>query len=253
MSGSDSSADNLSQIPTIWDDIERAHARGDAAREAQGRILERYGPSIRRYLRALTGDEATADDLLQEFGRRLIEGRFRRVHPALGKFRDYLKTVLIRLAWHDREQKAKDRLLPVPEVPDVGDSDASLDIQSERTFLEIWRRTLIESSLLELRLMERATQRPFFAAIDLSIHFPKESSAELAARLAYATGCACSGDQFRKLLHEARRRFADGLLRIVECSLDRPGLDAVEDELETIGLLRFCRGALKRRRPPASV
>jgi hypothetical protein len=62
------------------------------------------------------------------------------------------------------------------------------------------------------------------------------------------TGRQLSGERMRRLLFEARRRFAEILLSLVEETLDRPGLDEVEEELIELGLFPYCKEAVTRRR-----
>ena len=57
--------------------------------------VERYGPAVRRYLRAAVPADA-ADELAQQFFVDLLAGKYRHAEPTRGRFRDYLKTSLFR-------------------------------------------------------------------------------------------------------------------------------------------------------------
>jgi len=93
---SDGSQDRrLCSITTLWPVVLQAHRRsGDATREAQHRLLGRYGGAIRRYLTASLRDPEAAEDLYHEFVLRFLRGDFRKADPGNGRFRDYIKTIL---------------------------------------------------------------------------------------------------------------------------------------------------------------
>src|SRR5437764_448925 len=87
----------LSRIDTLWTVICQAKDPDRAVRAAQARMLERYGGAVRRYLLAATRDSEAADELGQEFAVRFLRGGLRGARPERGRFRDYLKGVLIHL------------------------------------------------------------------------------------------------------------------------------------------------------------
>src|SRR5438046_847981 len=87
----------LSRIDTQWTVLYQAKDPEEAARAAQARMLERYGGAVRRYLLAATRDEDAADELGQEFAVRFLRGGLRGANPDRGRFRDYVKGVLIHL------------------------------------------------------------------------------------------------------------------------------------------------------------
>jgi hypothetical protein len=71
-------------------------------------------------------------------------------------------------------------------------------------------------------------------------------SPEMAERLAAQLGRSLTPVGVRQILHRARERFADALLDEVLHSLDRPTVEHLEQELIDLGLLDYCRSALKR-------
>src|SRR5262245_13781393 len=86
--------DRLSRISTDWGVLKDAHGGAEAARAAQELLIIRYGPAVRRYLKRVAGDAEAAEELFQEFGVALVEGKMRSADPDRGRFRDYVKAVL---------------------------------------------------------------------------------------------------------------------------------------------------------------
>src|SRR4051794_28269956 len=88
----------LSRIDTPWTIVARAHdGPCDAAASAQRLLIERYRGAAYRYLRASVRDPDAAAELFQEFALRLLRGDFHRARRHRGRFRDYLKSVLVNL------------------------------------------------------------------------------------------------------------------------------------------------------------
>src|SRR5436190_24076887 len=69
---------HISQIATVWPQIEQAHGddpeESGAARDA---ILRRYRPAVYRYLLACLGSADAAEDIWQDFALRFLRGDFR--------------------------------------------------------------------------------------------------------------------------------------------------------------------------------
>src|SRR4051794_37045137 len=114
----------LEELSTCWSVLFEAH--GDsaaAARAAQGRLLERYGPAVRRYLLAAVRDPHAADDLFGEFGLRLVRGDFRQARPEVGRFRRLLKVALYRMVIdHQRRQARRPQPLTADSAADPPES-----------------------------------------------------------------------------------------------------------------------------------
>ena len=245
-----SSGADITDIPTEWPEIRKAHNGGPDARAAQERIMNRYGPAIWRYLNVLTRDFETTSELLQQFAKNLVEGRMKQACPERGKFRNYLKATLINL-YHDHCRKqAKTLVRFTSELPELYKKDESRFYESDREFLAIWRNELIKSTLEELLQKQRKSGRPHHTVLELRLHHPDVRTRELTRLYAEETKHEIGVSAMRKLLHEARKIFADSLLRIVEETLDHPGLHEVEEELIELGLLSYCKEALNRRRNP---
>src|SRR3954469_2998338 len=112
--------DRLDRLSTWWSVLFEAHAgSAEAARAAQGRLLERYGPAVRRYLLAAVRDPHAADDLFGEFALRLVRGDFRQARPDVGRFRRLLKVALYRMVIdHQRRQARQPRPLTAEPAAD---------------------------------------------------------------------------------------------------------------------------------------
>src|SRR5262249_55922037 len=88
----------LNQISTSWSVVGRAHAdSGPGAEAARRDLLDRYGGAAYRYVRGAVRDPEAADELYQEFALRFLRGDFHRAAPEFGRFRDFVKTALVRL------------------------------------------------------------------------------------------------------------------------------------------------------------
>src|SRR5437870_3199292 len=103
----------LSRIATMWTMVRKAHGTRTGALPAQQMLMERYCTAVHRYLLGALKDEEAADELFQEFALRFLRGDFRRTEAGKGRFRDYVRTVLIHLVDdHYREKQRRPRSLP---------------------------------------------------------------------------------------------------------------------------------------------
>ncbi|GIW88824.1 MAG: hypothetical protein KatS3mg108_3148 [Isosphaeraceae bacterium] len=238
----------LREIPTNWTEVFQASGDGPSAREAQDRLLRRYGPAILRYLLALTRDPESAAELFQNFARSFIEGGLRHANPGRGKFRSYLKTTLIHLVSSHRKSSAARAHLCLDDLPEPAQPIVPPPSESDLQFLHIWRTELLHAAFDELQELEQRKNLRYHTALDLRLRHPEARSRQLAEAFTSQTGEPISESQFRRLLHLARREFEDRLLRIVQDTLDHPSLDELEEELIEVGLHTYCKPALDRRR-----
>jgi RNA polymerase sigma-70 factor (ECF subfamily) len=238
---------HLSRIETQWTAIFRAH-RGpaDAADEARRALMRRYGGAVHRYLLASLRDVDAADDLAQEFALRFLRGDFKNADPGRGRFRDFVKRAVYHLMVdHHRRRQAGPRPL-VDEPADPADAGPELADHDPR-FLECWRKELMDRAWAALGRVQGRSGQPFAAVLRLRVDQPDLHSAELAARLSEQLGRPVTAVWVRQNLHRARDLFVDVLVREVSRSLDEPTTERVEQELEELGLLEYCRPALRRR------
>src|SRR5262245_54411461 len=90
--------ERLSRMATMWTLVFEAHRGSEAgAVAARDRLIQRYRGAVYRYLLGAVRDADVAGDLCQEFILRFLRRDFRNVHPERGRFRDYVRTVLVHL------------------------------------------------------------------------------------------------------------------------------------------------------------
>jgi RNA polymerase sigma-70 factor (ECF subfamily) len=231
--------DRLSGIPTMWTVLRAAHGGPpDAAGAAKQLILERYGPAVRRYLTGLLRDTHAADDLTQEFALLVVTGKFRTADPARGRFRHYVKATLFHLvAAHARKARSGPAVLPPDATPLAGHQAGPGGPDDDAAFRASWRAELLARTWAVLA----DAHTSYYQLLKLRADHPDDSSDELAARVAAATGRPTNGPAVRQGLKRARGLFA-GLLRDeVAHSLDDPSAAAVDEELAELDLLRYVR------------
>jgi RNA polymerase sigma-70 factor (ECF subfamily) len=237
-------ADRLDELSTWWSVLFEAHGASDeAARAAQERLLERYGPAVRRYLLAAVRDEHTADDLFGEFALRLVRGDFRQARPERGRFRQLLKVALYRMVIDHQRRQAR-RPQPLTAEPAADPQEPFAD--SDRVFRAEWRAQLFEVAWAVLRAEEERTGRPLFTLLRYRTDHPEARAAEMAARLADRLGPDVDADWVRRRLFDARQHFTDALVAEAARSLHPPTPDGLAEELTELELLDYCREALAR-------
>jgi RNA polymerase sigma-70 factor (ECF subfamily) len=234
----------LSQIGTLWTVVCQAKDPADAVRAAQNRLLARYGGAARRYLLAATRDPEAADELFQEFAVRFLRGGLRGANPERGRFRDYLKGVLVHLV-ADHYQSVKKRLPPLardhpePAAPSLADQ--------EQTFFTGWRDELLARSWAALEALQRDSGQPFHTVLRFRADHLDASSEEMAEQLQALLGKTLTAAGIRQTLHRARSKFGDLILDEIAQSLHSPTVADLEEELIDLGLFDYCRPALQRR------
>ena len=225
----------LGEIPTLWNQVRAAQTEsGPAAAAALESLIERYDDAVRRYLLAALGDEAAAADLSQEFALALVQRKFRRADPKVGRFRDYLKGVLFHLVSQYRRWRKKQ---PTASAQALSER-AVIDLDCERQLKQRRRDELL--ARVWAGLADR--QPDSFTVLHFRAAHPDQSAEELVAGLRPQLGRAATVHNVRQTLHRARKLFADLLLADVARSLRHPSLDAVQQELQDLGLLPYFQG-----------
>jgi RNA polymerase sigma factor (sigma-70 family) len=241
----------LSQINTRWTLLIQAHGGSmDDQTAALSRLVERYQPAVYRYLLGAVRDPDVADDQFQEFALRFVRGDFRRVEAGRGRFRDYVRTVLVNLVNAHRKQRA--RALPVvTDTPAeaVSEPEAAAG-KDEQQFLASWRKALLDRTWEALAALHNPKGTPYHLVLRLRTENPDLSSAQLADLLTQQGGPAepFTDSGLRKILQRARDLFTDLLIEEVAHSLETTSLDDVEQEVIDLGFQAYCRKALERRR-----
>jgi RNA polymerase sigma-70 factor (ECF subfamily) len=238
------SGERLDELSTWWSVLFEAHGESaDEARLAQERLLERYGPAVRRYLLAAVGDAHTADDLFGEFALRLVRGDFRQARPELGRFRQLLKVALYRMVIdHQRRQAHR----PQPLTAEPATNPPEPFAESDRLFQAEWRVQLFDAAWAALRTEEERTGRPLYTLLRYRTDHPDERAAEMATRLAERLGPDADAAWVRRRLFDARQHFSDALVAEVARSLYPPAPETLSQELTELELLDYCREALAR-------
>jgi RNA polymerase sigma-70 factor (ECF subfamily) len=238
----------LCSISTLWSVVLRAHDdQPEAARAAQRQLLERYGPAVRRYLLCCLPDEESAEELYQEFILRFLSGDFRKADPSKGRFRNYLKTVIYHmLCGHRRQNQNR----PVALRPDVADPavEQPLEQAMDATFLESWRKELLDRCWAALARAEQQGGQPYDTVLRVRADNPEVRSPQLAELVSARLGRPLSATAVRQALHRARERFAELLVEEVRQSLVDPDKETLIDELIDLGLYQHCEAVLKKRR-----
>ncbi len=244
-------ADRLSQISTMWTDLRRAHAGGED--EDRGRLaglLERYQTAAYRYLAAAAGDPDLGVELFQEFALRFLRGDFRKVDPARGRFRDYVRASLINLVRRGRAAAGRRPGVDPAALDLVAVEDAEPDPAEDRLFLTEWRKGLLDRAWKQLEDAERAGGPPYHTLLRARADRPDETSADLAAFLTERLGRseAFTDAGVRKLLQRGREELTDRLVEEVAASVPTRDRERLAAELIDLGFYGFCRAALGRWR-----
>jgi RNA polymerase sigma-70 factor (ECF subfamily) len=240
----------LSKIDTVWTMLQRAHQQHDSAAElARNELLLRYYGAVYRYLRAMVHDAAVAEELAQEFAVRFLRGDFSQADAQRGRFRDFLKTAVRHLAldYWQRQKKEKDKgPRPLEEDPAAAGPAAAEPPDSDQAFLTAWREALLASTWKALAQFEEATGHPYHTVLRVKVGPPELHSAQVAQELGVRLGKTFTELSVRQTLHRARKRFAELLVAEVAASLPTTDPERLELELIELGLLDFCRPALRR-------
>ena len=245
--------DHISHISTMWTMLANAHGDETALiNEAQNRIIEVYSGAVYRYLLGVLRDRDAADEVFQEFALRLMRGGFRHADRERGRFRDYLKTAVLRLVTDFYRRRGRRK--PEHNAGTINDNNAPADEDPthnfEAIFTESCREEFLARAWAALKLMQDESGQPFFSALDHRTNFSKATSEEMAdalnAELSPEKPYTAAG--IRKTLQRARAKFSDLLLYEVTQSLESHSLDDLEAELIELGLQPYCKSALDRRR-----
>jgi RNA polymerase sigma-70 factor (ECF subfamily) len=239
--------ERLSLIPTLWSLVLRAHhGPVGEVNVARQQLVGRYGGAVRRYLRKLLHDADAADEVFQEFALRLLHGDLRGADPRRGRFRNFVKGTLFHLVADYRKQR---RQWPGPLPADGAAAAVHREGESDRWFVESWCDELLARAWEGLARVEAETGQPFHAVLRFRADHPELRSPQLAEQLAARLGRRLTAAGVRQTLHRAREKFADFLLDEVAQSLENPTPEQLGEELVELGLLDYCRPALRRRGP----
>jgi hypothetical protein len=223
----------LSEISTEWSILV------DPAR-----FVLRYEGAIRRYLAALIKNTHDADEVVQDFFLKITELHgFFRVRAERGRFRDYLKTAIRNAALNFLRYKQP--ASPIDSALWLRLTADKAQPEAEQTWLEEWRRCLLERAWHALELRQKASRGSLaHTVLRLIVEEPEKDSSELAARTSLLAGRPIRADAFRKQVSRARLLFAQALVDEVAQTLDKPTPAEVQEELMELSLWQYVRNYL---------
>jgi RNA polymerase sigma factor (sigma-70 family) len=237
----------LNEITTQWTMVFQAHGgAGEARRGAQEALLQRYCGAIYRYLLAALRDADAADEVCQEFALRFVRGYFHRADPQRGRFRNYVKTALVRLVGEYRRRNRR-RPQPLPDGSLGPAVEQDQDFSSDEAFVQHWRAALLARAWEALAAFEKTTHCHFHAVLRFRSAHPDLPSQEIAAQLSGELGKPLTAAGVRQTLRRAREKFADLLLDEVAGTLQTDDPAQLEQELLDLNLMAYCQTALQRR------
>jgi RNA polymerase sigma-70 factor (ECF subfamily) len=220
--------ERLTTLETSWTQLKAAHQPGPAGQAAMHELISRYHDAVERYLRLKLRDRNLADEVLQEFWTKLLQGKLAGADQTKGRFRDYLRTVLHRLIVdHFRGHKAQN--LPPGDLLDPTVPDAEYD--------RAWRTVILDRVFARLDTYEAATPKNRYASILRLRHDnPDASIDELAERLSTQLNQKVRPDAFRKTLQRARLKFFELLKQELRETIHPATTEDIEDEINELGL-----------------
>lgn len=234
---------HLSRISTMWTMVFAAHGKDGGAAGPREQLLLRYCGAVYRYLVKIMGDQASADEVAQEFALSFLQGKFQHANPDKGRFRDYVKAGLFNLVrQHFNKRKATGQLDSQAAEPAV----APEPLQSDQQFLDGWRDELLARAWDGLATVQKESGTPFHAVLQHKVQHPDEPSAQAAQTLSAQLSKPFSAAGVRQILHRAREKFAEVLLDEIACSVETRDKERVEQEVLDLGLLPYCKDALDR-------
>lgn len=228
----------LSRLSTRWSLVLRAHGADPAGvREAQAELLPRYTAAIYRYVAGMVRDEATAEEVCQEFAYRFARGDFRHARPERGRFRDYVKAAVVNLVCEHRRRQGAERLVPFDSsvMLKTADPEGSADDR----LVELWRESLLARAWEELERASAEGRLLLHEVLWLKAEDPSRRSADIAAELERRHGRPFTPANARQMLHRAREKFVELLWQGVAESLPSDDPAAVRAELAELGLLAY--------------
>ena len=231
------SSGDLKDLETWWGVVLEAHADpNQVASSARQSLLERYSAAVYRYLLGAVRNSEAASELSQEFALRLLRGDFHRVAPDRGRFRDYIRSVLINMVRKHYRTERKRPLALTDECSVVAAETGS------PTFEECVRDAVLQRTW---QALQQANQR-YHAILLYRVKNPALSSDSMAELLTRWYGTRWNAAQVRKTLERARTLFVELLLREVSSVFQCTDEEDVLDALEGLGLMKYCRNAINR-------
>lgn len=244
----DPSPNRLNDISTLWALVMEAHdpARSDAT-AARGVLLQRYAPAIRRYLGKALGNVDAAEELAQDFAVRFLRGAFQNADQERGRFRDFVKSALVRMILDFRRRQRRHPRLRTDADPEPVVDDSALE-ELDRELVERWRQEILDRTWTRLEKASQGSGLSAHKVLRYKADHPEARSPEMAAAMAAQLGRPVTEDAVRQALHRARGQFAGFLREEVAATLTDPTDRNIDEELEELGLLAYCSPRRGERR-----
>ncbi len=227
--------ERLNGMSTHWDTVIKAHEKtNDGVNSARAEILYRYRGPVFRYLVAAVQDLDAAEEITQEFAVRFLWGDFHRVNPQRGRFRDYLKKVLVNMVIdYFKEKQRSPKQLPDDAIVPAKSVNSNSSIQE---FDQALCHELIQRAWSKLK-----KDRPKYHHV-LRIRSENEelSSRDIAVRLSNELDDPVSAEWVRKAMQRGRVRFARLLITEVRTTLNCSTIDELRRELKDLNLFTYC-------------
>jgi RNA polymerase sigma factor (sigma-70 family) len=233
----------LSRISTRWSLVAEAHTPDADKHAALSRqaLFETYAAASYKYLLGAVRDAEAAEELCHEFAVRFLGGDFHRADPSRGRFRDYLRKVLINLA-NDYQRSRRDQPRSLPDHSQI--AAPHFDAVQEPSFDQCLRAELLDQAWRGLSDVNPT----YHAVLSMRVSHPDMSSREIADGVNLQTGKRLSPDTIRKTLERARGKFADLLLQEVSRVCEANAIEQLREELDHLDLLKYCQASLDRWR-----
>jgi RNA polymerase sigma-70 factor (ECF subfamily) len=240
----------LSWISTTWPKVLQGRGQEDGAAKARAELLVRYHEAVYHYFLQQLRDPHVAQELYSNFALRLIETDqiIKRADPKLGRFRNYLKTILHHMVIDYYRSRGRKKEQPLPLDVSIPDVIAQESGDPDTDFPPIWRQELLNQAWKGLEEQEKKSGHLYYTALRYQSDHADQRAPQIAEALSKRCRKSFTPEAIRQVLHRAREKFAQLLLEEVERSMETPGVDELEQELIDLQLLVYCKKALEKRR-----
>ena len=247
----DESSENLSHISRIntqWSIVMQAgKSRSDLAGAlARAELVSRYTGAVFRYLKRILQNADDAEDIAQDIAVKILDGVLAGADPGKGRFRDYVKAIVINAArTHESKRakrNAKQRTMDDQTLADLIDKGTN-----EVMWEDCIREDLIAQAMTALLEHERQSGQPYSSLLHWRIANPFSDSTEMARFIEQKTAKTITAPNARKLLQRGREKLAELLLDSVRKTLPAMAQtpDSLQEHLIALGVFEICQSALK--------
>ncbi len=239
----------ISRIQTQWSMVQQAGmSKSDlGAVLARAELASRYAGAIYRYLKRLLSSPQDAEDVAQEISMLILNGSLSGADPQKGRFRDYMKTIVINAARAHKKKSARQN-----EKGRTMDAETLESLAEPAVDQSVWeeclRDDLIAQAMKKLTQQDEQSGQFYAAVLSWKIQNPGVGADELAKFLTFVSERSVTVENARKVLQRARQSLAEILVAIVRRTLpkDYDDQEPLIEQLSALGILEVCRNALGR-------